>query len=241
MKRWSSHWFLLLMLAGFYAAPVIAIDGTVNNMELGTVTCLNHMTGQASVGRATAGTYDCSGLGVLDGETIGIVLNGVAIGDPTPLDCTTPVAIEEQEPNDDSSRAQVLPNPCVRISGAASSGEDVDAYRVNLPTSQVVQIGITPGGTPFTIALFDSSNPNNIQVIGLCGDPGSEPSGCEGELVGVIDIVLFPCLLDDQGNPVGCTPGTYTLDITLGVPTSTLRAQNTPHGAYHLQGIQVWR
>jgi hypothetical protein len=169
MKKWLSQWLISLMAMGLYAMPAVAIDGTVNGIEIGPVTCLNYITDQAAVGRVTAGIYDCSELAATNGDAIGVVLNGIATDGSELQGCTMPMPIQEQEPNDDASSAQVLPDPCVSISGAASSGEDLDAYHFDLSAPQVLRIGITPNGTPFIVAIFDSSDPANIQPLGVCG------------------------------------------------------------------------
>jgi hypothetical protein len=67
MKKWLSQWLISLMAMGLYAMPAVAIDGTVNGIELGPVTCLNYITDQAAVGRVTAGIYDCSELAATNG------------------------------------------------------------------------------------------------------------------------------------------------------------------------------
>jgi len=113
-------------------------------------------------------------------------------------------------------------------------------YRLSFSAPQFVRIAFTPNGTPFTVGLFDSSDPANIQALGLCGEPGPQPRECAGDLSGTVDIVLFPCLLDAQGNLLQCTPGAYTLDMTPGAPAQATTARDTPSDTYDLSGVGSW-
>lgn len=240
MGKWSSLVAMAVMALGLYAMPAAAVDGTVNGMNVGTVACVNLMTSQVVQGQLTATGFDCSGLTTSQGDAVNIGLFGSATEGGTG-NCTP---VTEQEPNDSVGGEQVLsPNPCVSVSGAASSAEDIDAYRLNLTTAQLVQLAITPAGTPFTVLILDASGPGEPQPLGLCGDPGPQPRGCEAELSGSIVVALLPCNLDAEGNLIECVPGSYTLEVTVGGGGVVSSAQDTPDAAYNvdLRGVEVWR
>ena len=231
MMKWSSMLAIPVMTLGLYAMPAAAIDGTVNGLQLDTVTCLNHITGEAAVGQITGGGFNCSALGASQGDSVGVVLNGITTDGPIPgEECTNPTPVQEQEPNDGTDTAQVLPGPCVLISGQTSGGTpeapDIDAFRLNLSGSTTLQFTLTPTGAQLGLAFFDSSNPS--QPLGVCAEQsGTTVQTCQltsPPSVTVLDIVVFG---------VG-TPGSYTLNIAAVSQAAPPSASRASDGTYKL-------
>ncbi len=226
MSTQLGRWLLALILTGWFAIPGSALEGDTQDVTLDAVTCLNHTTGETAVGVVTGSVFDCSALAADEGDTIGVVLHGIASTASNREACTELQMIEEVEPNGTLRDVQELTQPGISIRGNANTDNDLDAFRLHLPEPQRLKFTLSPSlGTPLDLVFFDGVT---FERLGTCGEAGSMERSCEGLFSpSLIDIVIF------SGGKIGA----YTLDV-LPIPPGRSRIEGTSYDRSRTGGLR---